>query len=641
VDVVLQNAWIIALLPLLTAGVITLFAPYLGKKAGWLGTIVMGINTVLAVMVLLAMNSAHAESAIEPVYHQVWTQWSIFGSKAINVGFQVDNLTAIMLVIVTLVSFCVQLYSNGYMAHDRRITRYYAAINLFTTGMLGLVFADNYIVLLISWEIMGLCSYLLIGHWYERAYVQKAAMKAFITTRIGDVGMMLGIWMLYKMTGSFNFEEIFAQVGTVAGATPGLLAVASLLVFVGAVGKSAQFPLHTWLPDAMAGPTPGSALIHAATMVAAGVFLVARSYPVFLAAPDYVLGIVALVGGFTSLFAASIATVRTDIKQVLAYSTVSQLGYMIMALGVGSFAAGMFHLMTHAFFKALLFLAAGAVIEACHHNQEMHQMGGLRKKIPITFAMWMIGYLALAGFPGFSGFFSKDELLLAAFNWHGPEGWGGFLTMLPFLMALTTALLTAYYMTRATVLTFFGKPRSETAEHAHEVSSVMWLPLVILGVPALLSGYSWAHLLGFTWLEHFLEFPGIHVNTENAVLVTGMATAAGLTGIFIGWLLYARTKPAARAKALKGLRPLYVTLQNKYWVDEIYEAIFVKGTFAFANLVALVDRYVVDGLVNSFGWIARTGGAGLRRLATGNVQQYMLTLVSVVVVGVILFEVFK
>ncbi|MCG0239342.1 MAG: NADH-quinone oxidoreductase subunit L [Firmicutes bacterium] len=690
----LDYAWLIVALPLLTSAVIATFAKQLREpRAGYLGTAMMGVTFLLALLVFIGAvrhtglpahepaaeavghGAAVAEPAAfgsvpeaTPLRHWTLADWAVFAGKPFRMGLMVDNLTAAMLMMVTLVSFCVQLYSIAYMHGDKRFTRYYAAVNLFTAGMLLAVMADNLLLLVVGWELMGLCSYLLIGHWFEQPWPRYGSFKAFITTRTGDTFMLVGIAALYALTGTLNFDELAAVLPQVAQEHPAALLLSALLIFGGPIGKSAQFPLHVWLPDAMAGPTPGSALIHAATMVAVGVYLVARAFAIFVHAGPEVMAVIALVGAFTSLFAASIATLRTDIKQVLAYSTISQLGYMFLALGVGSFSAGTFHLMTHAFFKALLFLAAGSVIHAMHHIQEMHQMGGLRKKIPVTFWTWMVGYLALAGFPFTSGFFSKDELLLAAFNWQAPPGWPEWVSKLPFAMGAATAFLTAYYMTRATYLTFFGEPRSEHAEHAHESPRPMTAALVILAVPALLSGYAWAALVYkfthapiFEWWPYFTGNPLQHLPHENAELVTAIATTLGLLGIGLALVIYAVLPVGFRVAAIRTLKPVYVVLKRMYYVDEFYHATAVAGTAALGRLVAWFDRTVVDGivnlvgeggrawadvcawfdrtfvdgLVNGAGWLALFSGRQLRRLATGQVQSYMMTFAVLVAFGAV------
>jgi len=685
VDFFLNNAWVIAALPLAVSVTIAALAGILRDRAWALGAGGMLVTFLWSVFVLAAV-IAHPHAAGEVLYNtqpawHAFFHWADFGPYEMYMGFQVDNLTALMLPMITLVSFCVQLYSSAYLHGDKRIPRFYSAINLFTMGMLVLVMADNLFLLLVAWEIMGLCSYLLIGHWYEQAWPRYGQIKAFLTTRVGDIGMMVGIFIIFFAARDLTWAGLAEKVPALVQdpATAGLLALGAFLLFTGAIGKSAQFPLHTWLPDAMAGPTPGSAIIHAATMVAAGVYLVGRAFMIYGHVAPWVLAVVTFVGAFTSLFAASIATLRWDIKEVLAYSTISQLGYMIMAIGLGGWTAGNFHLLTHAFFKALLFLAAGSVIHAHHHNQLLHKMGGLRKKIPVTFWTWMVGYAALAGIPGFSGFFSKDELLLAAWEWHNPlvATWPFWLQKLPFIMALTTAFLTAYYMTRATYLAFFGKPRDqELYEHAHESPRAMTVPLVILAVPAALFGWLgtplFQHLTHADWMvfvQNFLHLPGLehHVEFSTELLVTGMATAAGLIGIFLGWYLYAVVKPEARAVWITRLKPVYTLLRNKYYVDEFYDLVVIRTTQATSRAIAWFDGAVVDGLVNLTGtvsvyasevaawfdkhvvdalvtmWadIARALGSALRKLSTGYVQQYMLTFFAVLVAGVVLVQVIR
>lgn len=689
-DLFLNSFWLIAVLPLASAVLIATFARYLQRRAWILGSALMGLAAFWSVMVLIGVanhgggHEAAGEAVkflTEPARHIVWADWSVWGPFHIDMGLQVDNLTSMMLVVVTVVSFCVQVYSSGYFEKtEKRFTRFYAAINLFTLGMLGLVLADNLFLLLVSWEIMGLCSYLLIGHWYEQEWPKMGQIKAFLTTRVGDVGMMVGIWIIFAVTKTLTWEGLAHEIPkAVSGGQGALLALGAFLIFTGAMGKSAQFPLHTWLPDAMAGPTPGSAIIHAATMVAAGVYLVGRTFMIFGNVAPWVMATVAFVGAFTSLFAASIATLRHDIKEVLAYSTISQLGYMIMALGLGGWAAGNFHMVTHAFFKALLFLAAGSVIHACHHNQLLHKMGGLARKIPVTFWCWMMGYLALSGVPGFSGFFSKDELLLSAFTWHNGSIHSELVLKLPFIMALITAFLTAYYMTRATWLAFGGEPRDKHIyEHAHESPKSMTIPLIILAIPAALSGWMWAalpaHFLGeagekLLWLERFFHLNGVvhEVEFGTAAAVTGMATTAGLVGIALGLYLYAVVQPETRAGWIKAGKPIYTLVRNKYYVDELYDFVFVQGTLLASKAIAWFDGAVVDGIVNfvgtvgmafadASGWfdrevvdrlvtmwadISRYLASVFRRVSTGYVQQYMLTFVVVIVASVLLFQVIR
>ncbi|MCL5045402.1 MAG: NADH-quinone oxidoreductase subunit L [Actinobacteria bacterium] len=647
---------LVALLPLFSWVLIWSTQKWLKDKVAY-----FGIAAILASLVLSL--GIFADALRGATYH--WDfQWVVSGANVIRLGIQLDHLSAVMLLVVTVVSSMVQIYSLGYMHGDSRFPRYYGVLSLFTAGMLGLVIADNYLILLLSWEIMGLCSYLLIGHWYEQPGPQGAAMKAFLTTRIGDVGLMIGIWVLFYLTGSFQFEGITDKLGELRKAgelAPALIAAGSLLVFSGGVGKSAQFPLHVWLPDAMAGPTPASALIHAATMVAAGVYLVARSYPILVFSPEYVWGTIAFIGGFTALFAASIATVQTDIKKVLAYSTVSQLGYMMLGLGVGNASAGIFHLMAQAFFKSLLFLGSGSIIHALH-SQELHEMGGLRKKMPITFWTWMIGAASMAGVPGFAGFFSKDEVLLAAYNF-GER----FPVLGPalFWMGVVTAFFTAYYTTRATVLAFFGGPRDHHKyDHAHESPMNMALPLIVLAVPAALAGYAGTEWFGLhNWWAHFVEIEGGR-EFEASSFVMISAITAGLAGIAVATAIYGYAL-VDRVKAIRTLKPVYLVLKNKYYVDELYDATVVAGTQLLSRVVGWFDATIVDGIVNLVGYLGLAAseisgafdkyvvdgavnlvgdgtlaaGRQVRKIQTGYVQSYMLAMAVVVVIGVIIFQV--
>jgi len=637
----IEQAWIIAIIPLIAWFVIFLFAKGLKEKVAYVGILAMSLSLLLSLITFAQALGGSVEKSFP---------WAVVGKVTIPIGFQVDPLTAVMLLVITIVSLMVQIYSVGYMHGDVRYAKYYAIVSLFSAAMLGLVLANNFFWLVLSWEIMGLSSYLLISHWYEKPEAAAAGMKAFITTRIGDIGLLLGTILLFVWTGSFEFNVIAEKIHA-GELSQGLVTAAALLVFAGGVGKSAQFPLHVWLPDAMAGPTPGSALIHAATMVAAGVYLVARAYGIFVATP-YGLFWVALIGGFTALFAASIATVMTDIKKVLAYSTVSQLGYMMLGLGAGSYTAGVFHLMTHAFFKSLLFLASGSVIHAVH-SQEMHEMGGLRKKLPITYWTFLIGTAALAGIPPFSGFWSKDEILLAAYRSPYP---------VLFWMGVATAGLTAYYMTRAVILTFFGQPRDHHKyEHAHESPPVMTVPLIILAILATVSGFPGSPFMNHAFAE-FVKFGHGH-EAEPSTFVMLLAIGAALLGVLVGVAIYGYGL-ISREKAIRSLRPLYLVLKNKYYVDEFYLAVFVRGTVLLAEVVGAFDKYVIDGIVNLVGWLGvqlsflsglfdkyvidglvngvaaltMALGNGVRRLQTGYVQSYAITLFAGVVIGLILIQ---
>ncbi len=639
---VVDNAWIIAALPLFSWLIITFFNRRLGERAHW-----VGVPAILASLVLAIISFSQAAAGYN--YH-FSAPWLKIGRFTIEMGYQVDNLTAVMLIVVTVVSSMVQIFSIGYMHGDRRYARYYGTLSLFTFAMLALVLADNFLLLLISWEIMGLCSYLLIGHWFEEEWPRMASIKAFLTTRVGDVAMMAGIWFLFARTGTFSFEKIAEMVehGELA---PLAVTIGALAVFGGAVGKSAQFPLHVWLPDAMAGPTPVSALIHAATMVAAGVYLVSRAYGIFAFSPT-ALTVVAVIGGITALMAATIGTVMTDLKKVMAYSTISQLGYMMLALGVGGYTAGVFHLTTHAFFKALLFLTAGSVSHAVH-TFEMHSMGGLARKMPITYATFLIGAASLAGIPPFSGFWSKDEILLDAFHANKVLFWMGVLT----------AMVTAYYVTRATYLVFLGQPRDHHKyHHAHESSAVMTVPLIILAVLAAVAGLPGSPLMG-KWFGHFITFGHGH-EAEPVPMVMFLAIGASVIGVVAGWAVYG-ARIISREKVIHSLRPLYTLLKNKYYFDEIYHAAFVWTGHRLAELVAWFDLRVIDWIVNALGYgtvrlsqatgefdllvvdglvngVAGTvvaTGRQARRLQTGYVQGYVLTIFATVVAGLIIFQV--
>ena len=515
--------------------------------------------------------------------------WLSAGQFSVKVGLLIDPLAAIMLVVVTTVSLLVQVYSIGYMKGEPRIAWYYAALSLFTASMLSLVIANNFLQLYISWELVGLCSYLLIGFWYEKKSASNAAMKAFIITRIGDVGFFLGLAVLFVTAGTTDFSSLREMVA--AGSLgAGTLTAVSLLFFAGAAGKSAQFPLHVWLPDAMEGPTPVSALIHAATMVAAGVYLIGRSFFMFEAAYPAAMTTVAVIGTFTALLAAIIAVTMSDIKKVLAYSTISQLGFMMAALGVGGYTAAIFHLTTHAFFKALLFLGAGSVIHGAA-TQNIYEMGGLMKKMKLTGWTFLIATLSIAGIAPLSGFWSKDEILTeAARSGH----W------IIFAVLLVTAFLTAFYMFRLYFLVFTGKLKDD---HVHESPSVMTVPLVVLAVPAALLGLLGAPFFG-NWFGSFVS-PGAH-HAGPDYLMMSLSTLAAVAGIGLSWAMYRDVLPEERLG-----RPLfyfYTIARRKFFIDEIYEALFLQPTLSAAGSAAWFDAVVLDGAVNRVGPLAVRGG---------------------------------
>jgi len=638
-----ELAWLIPILPLASWLFISLAGHTVKGNGDRVGIAAVGASFVLSLLVFADVLGGARVSAD--------FLWAFFGDIKLRMGYQVDPLSATMLVVVTLISLLVHIYSLGYMHGDVRYKRYYSILSLFTASMLGLVLADNLLMLFACWELIGLCSFLLIGHWYEKRDVGFAAMKAFMTTRVGDIGMLVGIMLLFFHARTFQFDAIGEVVhsGQWAGPT---LALAAVLIFAGAVGKSAQFPLHVWLPDAMAGPTSVSALIHAATLVAAGVYLVARSYVIFAASPA-AMNTVAWVGGITALFAASIALVMEDIKKVLAYSTVSQLGFMMVGLGVGGFTAGVFHLVTHAVFKALLFLASGSVIHGAG-TQNMHEMGGLYKKMPITFWTWAIGSAALAGIYPLAGFWSKDEILLAAHEGHYNA---------LFWILVIAATFTAFYITRATILTFFGKPRDKKRyDHAHESPGTMTVPLLILAALAVVLGFANSPYSDY-WFSHFVYFDHPHA-AEASSFVLAWATASWIVGVGLAILIYGLGVISRRA-VIENVRPVWTLLKNKYYFDELYYLVFVRGTVALARIVGWFDRVVVDSVVNLVGYgtaklsrstgefdrdiidgavngiaaLFRSGGAVLRRLQTGYVQSYVLALFLTVVVGLLVFAI--
>ena len=639
-----EFAWLAPAAPLLAFPIIVFFGPRLKSRAAYVTIAAVGFAFVLAT--LIAGEALKMGPEAHPL--QVILPWANVGGEWLNMGFTVDSLAAVMLIVVTSVSLLVQIYSVGYMHGDPRYPRFFAYMGLFTAAMLGLVLANNLLLLYMCWELVGLCSYFLIGFWFERPTAMRAAKKAFVVTRVGDVGLFLGLLLLYKYTGSLDFHVIFARAPELAGiplltigkvALP-VAAVAGIAMFWGAVGKSAQFPLHVWLPDAMEGPTPVSALIHAATMVAAGVYLVARMYPVFHAGGGEALTVVAIIGTVTAVMAATIGTVVNDIKRVLAYSTISQLGYMMMGLGIGGYTAGMFHLMTHAFFKANLFLGSGSVIHGTG-TQDIREMGGLRKSMPWTFWTFLIATLALAGAPGFAGFFSKDEILLTA--WHANR-W-------IFYAGAFGAFLTAFYMSRLCFLTFAGTPRTP-GMHAHESPKVMTGPLVVLALLSIVAGYA-----GFPGRSYFAEYVSFHGIAEHhfSWLVAGISTAVAALGFLIAAVVY--WKPGlSPAKLALVFGWLHTFLANKWYFDELYWLVIVRPvlfisrasagfdkwivdglvngvgwfTVAFSALQGWVDKWIVDGAVNAVGIVTKSGGRVLRFVQTGVLQQYALTLAACV-----------
>jgi len=584
-----MKLWIIPLLPLLgflINGTLGRRFPKTAVSGVAAGSVVLSFAWVLKSVI--GLEEAHSE------HYFTWIQ-----SGIVNIGadFTIDRLTAVMLLVVTGIGSLIHIYSIGYMAHEGGYYRFFAYLNLFMFFMLVLVLAGNFLVLFVGWEGVGLCSYLLIGFYFDKKFATDAGNKAFIVNRIGDFGFALAMFYIVKQFGSLDFGIVFAKVGE---APEWVLTTIGLLLMVGACGKSAQIPLYVWLPDAMAGPTPVSALIHAATMVTAGVYMTARSAAIYTHAPA-AMHTIAVIGIATAFFAATIGLAQTDIKKVFAYSTVSQLGYMFVGVGSGAFSAGVYHLVTHAFFKALLFLGAGSVIHALSGEQDLRQMGGLRKKIPWTFLTMMCATVAIAGVPPFSGFFSKDAILLAAHE-HAP--W-------IYWLGVITAGMTAFYVFRAMFLAFFGEYRGH--HHPHESPAVMLIPLMVLAALSLAGG--WLFPIP-KFLEHM--FP-IAEEPENFALVL-TSVAAGLIGIFMAWLLYV-AKPAIAASFGGGL---YKLIYNKYFVDEIYDAAVVKTVVGGSRglLWRTVDERLIDGSVNGVGGFARGVGSLLRLLQSGNARSY-------------------
>jgi NADH-quinone oxidoreductase subunit L len=598
-----QYLWLIPALPLASAAIGSL-TPRSGRAIA-AGAAILSMAAAFIVS-CFALNGALAH----PAAHQVYNfEWFDLGTGALRLGFLLDPLTAFMCVMVTFVGLLIFIFSTGYMKEDANFKQFFCFLSLFAAAMLGLLVANSLLLLFICWELVGLASYLLIGFWFHKPSAAAAAKKAFITTRIGDLGFLLSILWLQHAGGTLLFfdagkgalessvlQTLFGQ--QVCGGLA-LSTAIGLLIFCGAVGKSGQFPLHVWLPDAMEGPTPVSALIHAATMVAAGVFLIARVYPLMAIdqmlanVPVHALTVVAFIGAITALMGAVIAVAQNDIKRILAFSTVSQLGYMMLAIGVGSWTAAIFHLLTHAFFKALLFLGAGSVIHAAHHEQDIRALGGLRGHMKVTFATFAIGMMALAGVPFlFSGFWSKEGILHAAHAWDTSH--------IPFYAAIVAVVLTAFYNTRLMAEVFFGKPRSHASEHAHENSPAMTVPLIILATFAITLGF-----LGtpaYPWLQAMLE--GQHAVHGHSLLegaglmVTSIVLVA--VGIGAGWAIYGRrprADAAARDPLEKNFPGVFAALGNRLGFDELYAATAFKANASLATLSDWADRYVWDGAV--------------------------------------------
>jgi NADH-quinone oxidoreductase subunit L len=560
-------------------------------------------------------------------------EWISVGSLQIPFSYQIDQLSLLMLLLITGVGFLIHIYSIGYMHHDENVGKFFSFLNLFVFSMLILVMGANFVILFIGWEGVGLCSYLLIGFWNKHTNYNNAAKKAFIINRVGDLGFLLGIFLIYLTFNSVQYGEVFqkAHLSQFGNYGVGVCTAITLLLFVGAMGKSAQLPLYTWLPDAMAGPTPVSALIHAATMVTAGIYLVLRANVLFTLAPQ-TLEVVGIIGLATALFAATIGLAQNDIKKVLAYSTVSQLGYMFLALGVMGYTSSFFHVLTHAFFKALLFLGAGSVIHAMSNEQDMRRMGGLRKALPITFLTMLIGCLAISGIPPFAGFFSKDEILSHVYE-HSKVMWA---------IGLFTSFLTAFYMFRLLFLTFFGEFRGteEQRHHLHESPASMTLPLIVLAILSAVGGFMGApmfvgkHYLGdylapiFTYSRQILPAA---FNTEpehnTELMLMGISVLVAVIGIVVAYVMYvARAQRPAEDDAQRSAPENLV--YHKYYIDELYNGIIVKPVMALSNgLYRFVENGVIDPIANGFGRVTLAGGQLLRFVQTGSVETYLLLMV--------------
>ena len=626
---ILDHLWIIPLLPLLGAAVNGIFAARWPRSA--INAVALGSTGLSFLAVLEVVREFFKLSAAQIPWTRSYFTWIEAGNFRANFALQVDQLTLIMLLVVTGVGWLIHLYSIGYMADDPGYRRFFSYLNLFMFFMLTLVLAANYVVLFVGWEGVGLCSYLLIGFWFLKKTATDAGNKAFWVNRIGDFGFLLGLFLLFRQFGTLDFAPVFRNAATLPVETSGhgVLTAIALLLLAGATGKSAQIPLYVWLPDAMEGPTPVSALIHAATMVAAGVYMVARSHVLFIHAPVAMFA-VAVIGCATALFAATIAVVQTDIKRTLAYSTISQLGYMFLACGVGAFGAGVFHLMTHAFFKALLFLGAGSVMHAMSGEQDMRRMGGLRHMIPWTYSTMFIATLAISGTPGFSGFFSKEEILLAART-------GPYANPVIYVLGVLTTGLTALYMFRLLFLTFHGGPRFDPRKtHVHESPRIMLVPLAVLALLSLAGGW-WAapHLVGgLNYFDNFVKpvFAGGETSSSTEpytgtgqliATVFGPPVLAAFVGFLLAWWLYIR-RPDMPARLAERFHALYRLLVGKYFIDELYAFVIVRPLLWISTnfLWHTVDEETIDGLVNGVAHEAGEFGDRLRHLNSGNTRSY-------------------
>jgi NADH-quinone oxidoreductase subunit L len=624
--------WLVILFPALGVIVNGFFARWIGKRGvSWLGPGVIGAAFVVACKTLVDLLALPAH---ERLVQEVLYTWIGSGRFVVEMALQIDPLSVIMILVVSGVGFLIHVYSVGYMHDDPGFCRYFTYLNLFSTSMLVLVLANNFLLMFVGWEGVGLCSYLLIGFWFEKKSASDAGFKAFVVNRIGDFGFAIGLLFIFVTFGSLTYTKVFHEAPHLLQAGGVTATLITLLLFVGATGKSAQIPLYVWLPDAMEGPTPVSALIHAATMVTAGVYMVARCSALYMLAP-FSMTVVATIGVATALFAATIGLVQNDIKRVLAYSTVSQLGYMFTACGVGAFAAGIFHLMTHAFFKALLFLGSGSVIHGLSGEQDIRKMGALRPHMPVTYATFLVASLAIAGVFPFAGFFSKDEILFSSFAGGNYMVWA---------VAVFTAFLTAFYMFRLLFLTFHGSSRvdREVAKHLHESPRVMTVPLATLAVLSAVGGLVGVPIIhGANKIGEFLEpvfahgaGHEAHIGLGAEIGLMGFSLALALAGIALAYRWYL-LDPSVPGRLAERYRTLYRMLLNKYFVDEIYDDVFIQPTVAGSQKVYEgFDLKIIDGAVNGVGKFVRSVAAAARVVQTGYVRNYALTILAGVVLVV-------
>ncbi|HJQ41308.1 MAG TPA: NADH-quinone oxidoreductase subunit L [Thermoanaerobaculia bacterium] len=629
----LDTLWLIPILPFAGFLLNGLFGKRAGK--GFVTAIALLASLGAAVLGTVAVvqynaHYHHGERHLNVVY-----EWFHSGGIGADIAFQLDPLSIVMLMVVTWVGFLIHLYSVGYMHHEEGYWRYFAYLNLFLSAMLILILGSSYLFMFVGWEGVGLCSYLLIGFYYETDYAPAAGKKAFIVNRIGDFGFLVAMFLMFAYIGSVDFARV-SQVAGAGGIATSTLTAICLLMFLGAAGKSAQIPLYVWLPDAMAGPTPVSALIHAATMVTAGVYMIARSNALYRLAPGAMM-VVAIIGGITALFAATIGLRQFDIKKVLAYSTVSQLGFMFIGVGVGAFSAGVFHLVTHAFFKACLFLGSGSVIHAMSGEQDIRRMGGLKSKIPITFWTFLIATIAIAGFPPFAGFFSKDEILASAFVTPYFPGVGKVI----YILGTLAAFCTSFYMYRLVYLTFYGSFRGthEQEHHLHESPPSMTIPLIVLAALSAVGGLlGLPHVIGHNFLAHWLHIEGfeIHASTEWTVMI--ISTLVAVAGWFFAMRLY-RDRGLATDEAFEQRSPaLARAIENKWYVDELYAKIVVGPLAALSRFFWKGVDMVIDGIAAMLGFIVRGFGDILRFFQTGNVRNYALMFFIGVVVFMVVFS---